>query len=70
MNQKEIARRVNSLVRTSCDDLYVSLQHVKGGEMMPVLESALALCQREGSKTKASHIQRRINWLRKRGWDK
>lgn len=53
---------VMALTRTSVDDLKSTLPHITG-EGMDRLTSALAVCEQEGMKTKATMLRRRIKQL-------
>jgi len=60
-----MARTVNSIIMTSCDDCRVTLQHCKPSDL-PLLREALAECDRLGDrKTVRQHIARRIKKLEK-----
>lgn len=55
---------INRIIRSSVDDTKCSMGYCKAKDL-PLLRACLAICEEEGMKTKATHLQRRIKQLSK-----
>jgi hypothetical protein len=55
---------IRKLIRSSADDVKCSMGHCSAKDL-PLLRASLQICQDEGLKTKAAHLERRIKQLEK-----